>query len=81
MGYFRDVDVRKQAYRSVFAGACGHTYGHHAVWQFYDENHAAINFPDRGWREALERPGAAHLHHLKNLILSRSPLDRIPDQA
>ena len=30
-GYFRDLDVRKQVYRSVFAGACGVTYGHHAV--------------------------------------------------
>ena len=33
-GYYKDYDVRKQSYRSVFAGACGVTYGHHAVWQF-----------------------------------------------
>jgi hypothetical protein len=36
-GYFRDYDVRKQVYRSVFAGACGVTYGHHAVWSFANE--------------------------------------------
>ncbi|MGM0375870.1 MAG: DUF4038 domain-containing protein, partial [Bacteroidota bacterium] len=34
-GYFRDYDVRKQLYRSVFAGACGVTYGHQAIRQFY----------------------------------------------
>ena len=33
-GYFREYDVRKQTYRSVFSGACGVTYGHHSVWQF-----------------------------------------------
>ena len=33
-GYYRDLDVRKQVYRSVFAGGCGVTYGHHAVWGF-----------------------------------------------
>jgi hypothetical protein len=34
-GYYRDYHVRKQTYRSVFAGACGVTYGHHSVWQFW----------------------------------------------
>jgi hypothetical protein len=31
-GYFRDHDVRKQLYRSVFAGGHGVTYGHHSIW-------------------------------------------------
>jgi hypothetical protein len=35
MGTFRDMDVRKQAYRAVLSGACGHTYGHHSVWQMW----------------------------------------------
>ena len=30
-GYFRDYHVRKQCYRSVFGGAPGVSYGHHAV--------------------------------------------------
>ena len=30
------ADVRRFAYWDVFSGACGHTYGNHAVWQMYD---------------------------------------------
>ena len=82
LGWFRDHDVRKQSYRSVFAGAHGITYGHHAVWQFYTEGvYIPYYAPDREWREALERPGATHMQHLKNLMLSRPFLTRIPDQS
>lgn len=41
-GYFTEYDVRKQCYRSVFAGGCGVTYGHHGVWQFYSEREEPI---------------------------------------
>ncbi|MEJ5310982.1 MAG: glycoside hydrolase family 140 protein [Anaerolineae bacterium] len=80
-GYFRDHDVRKQLYRSVFAGACGVTYGHHAVWQFADEKHGAINFVEFPWTVALDRPGARQVKHLRALMESRPYLNRIPDQA
>lgn len=79
-GYFRDYEVRKAAYRAIFAGACGHTYGHHSVWQMYDVNRAPINYPDCTWQDALDRPGVSQLIHLKNLMLSRPYLNRIPDQ-
>jgi hypothetical protein len=72
--------VRKQAYRAVFAGACGHTYGHHSVWQFWTLQREPINFPMPTWEEAILRPGATQLVHLKNLMLSRPYLSRIPDQ-
>jgi hypothetical protein len=80
-GYFRDYDVRKQCYRSVFAGACGVTYGHHAVWQFWSPREEKINFADRYWTEAIDRPGAFQVGYLRKLIESRKPLDRIPDQT
>lgn len=80
-GYFRAYDVRKQAYRSVFAGACGVTYGHHAVWQMYAPPHELINHADRTWREALDRPGAQQMRHLRALIEGRPMLTRVPDQA
>ena len=80
MGRFTDYDVRKAAYRSVFSGACGHTYGHHSIWQFWREGREAMSFPAPAWEEALNRPGAAQLIHLKNLVLSRPYLTRIPDQ-
>lgn len=80
-GYFRDHDVRKQLYRSVFAGGCGVTYGHHAVWQFADPQRGFINHADRPWTEAIERPGANQVQHLRTLIESRPFFTRIPDQA
>ncbi len=67
-GYFRDHDVRKQAYRSVFAGACGVTYGHHAIWQFCSDRNPPINHADRTWVAALDRPAAGQLIHLRRLI-------------
>lgn len=80
-GYFRDYDVRKQCYRSVFAGACGVTYGHHAVWQFMSAREEAINYPDRGWINAMDRPGATQVGYLRKLIESRPMLNRIPDNT
>ncbi|HOF98974.1 MAG: glycoside hydrolase family 140 protein [Paludibacteraceae bacterium] len=80
-GYFRDYDVRKQTYRSVFAGACGVTYGNHSIWQFRNERDPNINFAERYWTEALDRPGAFQVGYLKKLIESRPSSSRIPDQS
>ena len=80
-GYFRDYDVRKQCYRSVFAGACGVTYGHHAVWQFMSAREEAINYPDRGWINAIDRPGAFQVGYLRRLVESRPLLNRVPDNS
>ncbi len=78
-GYYRDYDVRKQCYRSVFAGACGVTYGHHAVWQFMNAKEETINYPDRGWINAMNRPGATQVGYLRKLIESRPMVNRVPD--
>lgn len=81
-GYFRDYDVRKAIYRSVFAGACGVTYGHHAVWQFYTAaDKTPFAYPDRYWTEALDRPGAFQAGYLKKLMLSVPVNHRVPDDA
>ena len=79
-GRYTDYDVRKQAYRAVFAGACGHTYGHHSVWQFWTLQRTPINFPMPAWDEAILAPGATQMIYLKNLILSRPFPSRIPAQ-
>lgn len=78
-GYFRDHDVRKQAYRSVFAGACGVTYGHHAIWQFCSDRHPPINHADRAWVAALDRPAASQLIHLRRLLERFPTFTRIRD--
>ena len=80
-GYFRDYDVRRQCYRSVFSGACGVTYGNQAMWQFYSNREEPIAYPERSWIETLDRPGAFQVGYLKRLIESKSALNRIPDQS
>jgi hypothetical protein len=80
-GYFRDHDVRRQVYRSVFAGACGVTYGHHAVWQFAGARDEVVNHADRDWIDATHRPAARQMVYLRRLVESRPYFDRIPDQA
>jgi hypothetical protein len=80
-GYYRAYDVRKQSYRSVFAGGCGVTYGHHAVWQFFAPPRSPINHADRPWIEAIERPGANQMQYLRTLLESRPFVERVPDQS
>jgi hypothetical protein len=80
-GYFRDYDVRQAAYWALFAGAFGHTYGHHSIWQMWAPGRAGVSSPDRYWYEALDRPGAADMFHVRNLMLSRPFLSRVPDQS
>lgn len=79
-GYFRDHDVRKQVYRSVFAGGCGVTYGHHAVWGFVGARNPVINHADRDWIDALQRPAGRQVQFLRRLIESRPYFNLIPDQ-
>ena len=79
-GVFDEYDVRQAAYWSVFAGACGHTYGAHPVWQMYDRHREPIGFVRHTWKEAMKLRGAEQLSHLKNLILSRPFFNRVPDQ-
>jgi hypothetical protein len=80
-GYFRDYDVRRQCYRSVFSGACGVTYGNQAMWQFYSEREEPVAFPERSWIETLDRPGAFQVGYLRSLIESWADNERIPDQS
>jgi hypothetical protein len=41
------ADVRRFAYWSLFAGACGHTYGCHDIWSFYEPGHDPEAEPHR----------------------------------
>ena len=80
-GYFRDADVRRQAYRTVFAGAVGVTYGNQCVWQFYDTGRTPVVGPEMPWHVAIDRPGAAQMLHLRHLIQSRPFLTSRHDQS
>jgi len=83
-GRFDDFDVRQIAYWSVFAGACGHTYGCHPVWQMYKKENPHPPLTDtagKEWHQALDEPGAHQMTWLKKLMLSRPFFERIPDQT
>jgi hypothetical protein len=80
-GYSNDSHVRQRAYWDVFAGACGHTYGNHAVWQFYTPGRQPVNGPLYYWNEAIHRPGANQMRYVRALVESRPYLSRVPDQS
>jgi hypothetical protein len=80
-GYSFDAHVRQRAWWDVFAGAFGHTYGNHSVWQMYTPKRKPINGPLFYWNEAIHRPGAAQMQYVRALIESRPFLSRVPDQS
>ena len=83
-GFWTGYDARNAAYHAVFAGAAGHTYGNHSVWQFYDPARSQPYPParlDLPWQEAINQPVSGQLHFLKDLMLSRPYFTRIPDQS
>ncbi|QEL19752.1 glycoside hydrolase family 140 protein [Limnoglobus roseus] len=81
-GHSTAADTRRPLYWDLFGGACGHTYGHHSVWQFYDEKRGKpINNPLLPWAEAIQQPGAGQMQFGRWLIESRPILTRIPDDT
>lgn len=80
-GHSIAADVRRPLYWDLFGGACGHTYGHHSVWQMWQPGRAPINDPLMPWTEALDQPGAGQMQYGRRLIESRPFLTRIPDDS
>src|SRR3954470_3071909 len=80
-GHSIAADVRRPLYWDLFSGACGHTYGNHAVWQMWSPGKNPINNPLMPWSEAIDQPGAAQMQHARALIESRPFLTRIPDDS
>jgi len=81
LGWFDDYDVRQAAYWALFAGACGHTYGCHPIWQMSGGRYEPIAFARRNWQQALDLPGACQMGHVHCLATSRPMLSRVPDQS
>jgi hypothetical protein len=74
-------DVRRPLYWNLFTGACGHTYGHHSVWQMASPKHKPVNNPLMPWAEAISEPGALQMQHGRRLMESRPWLNFVPDQS
>ncbi|MBV9391294.1 MAG: glycoside hydrolase family 140 protein, partial [Verrucomicrobia bacterium] len=77
-GYSNAHDIRRFMYWDLFAGAFGHTYGHHSIWQMHREG-PGVNFPVMSWVEALDAPGASDVQHARALLESRPFLTRVPE--
>ena len=80
-GYSTAADLRKLMYINLFSGAFGNTYGHHSVWQMWEEGRRPVNFPIMPWYEAIHQPGAAQMQFGRWLIESRPFFTRIPDNS
>jgi hypothetical protein len=80
-GHSTGADVRRPLYWDLFSGACGHTYGHHSVWQMWSPERDQINRPLMPWYEAIDQPGATQMIYGRLLIESRPFLTRIPDNS
>lgn len=66
-GFLDDYDCRKALYWALFSGACGHTYGCHPIWQFWQKGRKAVNNPRRDWREAMNLPGASQMQFARKM--------------
>ncbi len=75
------ADVRRPIYWDLFSGACGHTYGHHSVWQMWTTKREPKNNPILPWTEAVLEPGARQMQHARRLMESRPFFTRIPDDS
>jgi len=80
-GYSVAADVRRPLYWDLFSGACGHTYGHHSVWQMWTPDRKPVNGPLMPWYEAIDQPGASQMIYGRLLMESRPFLTRIPDNS
>ncbi len=81
---WQDYDVRRYAYWSVFAGSCGHTYGHNAIMQMLKPGYPTGYGSDgtvKSWYQALEDPGYNQMQYLTDLMLSFPYFERVPDQS
>lgn len=78
---WKDNDVRRYAYWSVFAGAFGHTYGNSSTMQMYQPSYSPAYGATEPWWESLHNPGAQQMQYLKKLILAFPFFDRVPDQS
>ncbi|MEI8115846.1 MAG: glycoside hydrolase family 140 protein, partial [Bacteroidia bacterium] len=79
---WKDNDVRRYAYWSVFSGACGFTYGNSAVMQMHKKSEKTGAYGTKQvWDEAINAPGASQMIFLKELMLKYHYVDLVPDQS
>ncbi len=79
---WKAADVRRYGYWSVFAGACGYTYGNNDVMQMHKPTDKKSAYGSKEyWYQSINDPGAKQMVYLKQLMLSRPYFERVPDQS
>lgn len=69
--YWREWDVRRYAYWSVFEGSMGHTYGDNAIQQFYSDMSKKGSYGVREvWKEAIHHAGSGQMGIMRRLMES-----------
>jgi hypothetical protein len=66
--WFGAFDVRQAAWWSVLAGAAGHTYGNHNIWQMWQPGQEPVSKARTPWRQALAHEGAAQMGHMRRFL-------------
>jgi hypothetical protein len=80
-GWFDEADVRQAAYWSMLAGACGHTYGDHDIWQMLSPAHPPVSHARTPWQTAINHPGSYQVGYMRRLFESRPWTKLVPDQS
>jgi len=73
--------IRQSAYWAMLAGAAGHTYGCHDVWQFHNELREPITHSNVMWYEAVNFDGSRQMGLMRRLFESRPWQKLLPDQS
>lgn len=66
--YWQAWDVRRYAYWSLMAGACGFTYGSNAIMQFWRGTEEGEYGVREVWQEGLHLPGSMQMTHVRALM-------------
>lgn len=81
-GHFSPWHLRRRAYWSVLAGACGFTYGGNGIWQMDKPGRISLktHFKDY-WYDALKYQGAGQMQYVKQLAGKYQFENWIPDST
>ena len=52
----------------MMAGACGHTYGNHNIWQMWQPGRNPISVSRTPWQESIDYPGAFQAGYMKSFF-------------
>jgi hypothetical protein len=66
--WFDAFDVRQAAWWSLLAGAAGHTYGNHNIWQMWQPGREPVSKARTPWKVALGHPGAAQMGLMRRFL-------------